>query len=515
MKKLTNKVYLHRKDLQEALKESEARFRSIVLWSMDAIIVTDAKGKIEYMNPAAERVFNRKIESFIGKDFGMPLVDGKSTEIDIFRPGKEPGVGEMHVVETKWLNKKAHLIMIRDITEHKKLEMEREKMNKKLEQLALKDSHTGLYNHRYLKEAIEVRFSQAERQFSPLSVIMIDIDYFKSINDAYGHLFGDLVLKQFAKQLKKIVRPYDIIIRYGGEEFIIITSEANRAHTVILAQRILDKINLYNFGDGKHLVKLKLSLAAASYPEDNVLGGMDLIKLADEILNKTKEGGGNRVCSFLDIEKKSATIMQTSDVQFLKEKITKLTKRANQSLIEAVFAFAKTIIVKDHYTGEHAERTVYYATEIAQELNLPKEKIELIKQAAMLHDLGKVGISEEILHKNSRLNREELAEIKRHPQIGVDIIRPIRALHLIIPALLYHHERWDGKGYPNGLKKENIPLGARIVAIADVYQALVSDRPYRKAYSKRKVMEIIKEGSGTQFDPDIVKVFIKVLQRRK
>jgi HD-GYP domain-containing protein (c-di-GMP phosphodiesterase class II) len=256
-------------------------------------------------------------------------------------------------------------------------------------------------------------------------------------------------------------------------------------------------------------------LAAASYPEDNVLGGMDLIKLADEILNKTKESGGNRVCSFLDIEKKSATIMQTSDVQFLKEKITKLTKRANQSLIEAVFAFAKTIIVKDHYTGEHAERTVYYATEIAQELNLPKEKIELIKQAAMLHDLGKVGISEEILHKNSRLNREELAEIKRHPQIGVDIIRPIQALHLIIPALLYHHERWDGKGYPNGLKKENIPLGARIVAIADVYQALVSDRPYRKAYSKRKVIEIIKEGSGTQFDPDIVKVFIKVLQRRK
>jgi HD-GYP domain-containing protein (c-di-GMP phosphodiesterase class II) len=146
---------------------------------------------------------------------------------------------------------------------------------------------------------------------------------------------------------------------------------------------------------------------------------------------------------------------------------------------------------------------------------LPKEKIELIKQAAMLHDLGKVGISEEILHKNSRLNREEIAEIERHPQIGADIIRPIRALHLIIPALLYHHERWDGKGYPNGLKKENIPLGARIVAIADVYQALVSDRPYRKAYSKRKVMEIIEEGSGTRFDPDIVKVFIKVLQRRK
>ena len=121
MKKLTNKAGRHKIDLK-ALKESEARFRSIVLWSPDAIIVTDAKGKIEYMNPAAERVFNRKVESFIGKDFGLPLVDGESTEIDIFRSGKDPGVGDMYVVETEWLNKKAQIITIRDITERKEAE---------------------------------------------------------------------------------------------------------------------------------------------------------------------------------------------------------------------------------------------------------------------------------------------------------------------------------------------------------------------------------------------------------
>src|SRR4030042_2324727 len=121
MKKLANKAGQHKIDLQ-ALKEYEARFRSIVLWSPDAIIVTDAKGKIEYMNPAAERVFNRKLESFIGKDFGLPLVDGESTEIDIFRPGKDPGVGDMHVVEAEWLNRKARIITIHDITERRKLE---------------------------------------------------------------------------------------------------------------------------------------------------------------------------------------------------------------------------------------------------------------------------------------------------------------------------------------------------------------------------------------------------------
>jgi HD-GYP domain-containing protein (c-di-GMP phosphodiesterase class II) len=133
----------------------------------------------------------------------------------------------------------------------------------------------------------------------------------------------------------------------------------------------------------------------------------------------------------------------------------------------------------------------------------------------MLHDLGKVGISEQILHKKSKLNTKEFTEIKKHPQIGVDIIRPIQSLQSIIPLLLYHHERWDGKGYPFGLKKENIPLGARIVAIADVYQALVSDRPYRRAYPKRKAMEMIKENSGTHFDPDIVDVFINILQPRR
>ena len=130
----------------------------------------------------------------------------------------------------------------------------------------------------------------------------------------------------------------------------------------------------------------------------------------------------------------------------------------------------------------------------------------------MLHDLGKVGISEQILHKKSKLNRVEFAEIKKHPQIGIDIIRPIHSLHPIIPALLYHHERWDGKGYPYGFKKERIPLMARIIAIADVYEALVSDRPYRKAYSKEKAIRIVKKASGTRFDPDIVNSFLKVLQ---
>jgi len=387
--------------------------------------------------------------------------------------------------------------------------------NKVLKQLALRDPQTGLYNHRYLSEVIEAEFHRARRYAHPLSAMMLDVDYFKSINDVYGHQFGDLVIQQLAKQLKRMVRQYDIVIRFGGEEFVIVSPGSDQAAALILAQRILDAINLYNFGNKKHLIKLKLSIAIASYPEDSVLKGMDLIGLADRILNKVKEVGGNSISSSLDIVKKGKTKLtkkkDSAESKFLKEKIEKLTRRANQSLVEAVFAFAKTIELKDRYTGEHVEKTVHYATEIARAMNLSKEETERIRQAAILHDLGKIGISEKILLKKSKLTKKEFAEIKKHPQIGVDIIRPIQFLHAIIPFILYHHERWDGKGYPNGLRGEEIPFGARIIAIADVYQALISDRPYRKAYPKDKVMKIIKEAAGSQFDPKIVSGFLKII----
>jgi HD-GYP domain-containing protein (c-di-GMP phosphodiesterase class II) len=161
------------------------------------------------------------------------------------------------------------------------------------------------------------------------------------------------------------------------------------------------------------------------------------------------------------------------------------------------------------------ENTVSYATGIAKGLDVSPDELENIRQAAVLHDLGKVGISDKILHKKSKLTEKEFAQIKKHPQIAADIIRPIQFMHDIVPLVLYHHERWDGKGYPAGLKGEDIPIGARIIAIADVYQALTSNRPYRKAFPKRKALQIIKEGAGTQFDPRIVATFLTFLKKEK
>ena len=389
-------------------------------------------------------------------------------------------------------------------------------LNKKLSKLALKDPHTGLYNRRYLKETLEKELSLAKRHAQSLSVLMMDIDYFKSVNDAYGHTFGDLVLKQFTKTLKKVIRKYDIIFRFGGEEFVIISPRTDRATSLMLAKRLLRTINAHSFGDKTHAIKLKLSISVASYPEDGlVIRGIDLVYLADQILNKVKEYGGNKVYSSEDVEKMEGNLPSENetnvDMELLKKKVYRLSQRANQSLIEAIFAVAKAVGLKDRYSNTLTKRNIDYATEVAKMLKLPKTEIEHVRKAAILHDIGKVGISENILLKKSKLTASEFETIKKHPQLSADIIRPLYFLRGTIPLILYHHERWDGKGYPHGLKGKDIPIGARIIGIVDAYRSLTSNRAYRKAYAKSNAMKILKRESGTKFDPQVAAAFLRIL----
>jgi diguanylate cyclase (GGDEF)-like protein/PAS domain S-box-containing protein len=534
-----------RKQIEKEIKESEEKFRTLFDSAKDGILVADIETKQFIMSNkmvckmlgyneeemkclSVKDIHPRKDLPYILEQFEKLAQEEIKIAPDLPVQRKDGSIFYADITATLiTLDGKKYLMgSFRDITERKRAEGELDalnkellKSNKRLRQLSLRDPQTGLYNHRYLEEVIEAEFHRAKRYVHPLSVMMLDVDYFKSINDVYGHHFGDLILKQLARQLKRLVRQYDIVTRFGGEEFMILSPGIDRSGALTLGRRLLDAVNLYNFGDEKHTVKIKLSIAVASYPEDKIIKGIDLVMLTDQILDKVKEYGGNNVYSSLDIHKKALpspkSLKVNGNIRFLKDQIDKLTKKTNQSLIEAVFAFAKTIELKDHFTGEHVERTVQYATELARALDLPEEEIERIKQAAILHDLGKIGISEKILVKKLKLTRQELEEVKKHPQIGVDIIRPIKFLHNIIPLILYHHERWDGKGYPNGLKGEEIPIGARIIALADVYQALTSNRPYRKAYSEREAIKIIKKGSGTQFDPRMATKFVQILQKKK
>ena len=416
---------------------------------------------------------------------------------------------------------------LEDITLRKEAEQEKEKLNKellksnhRLKTLVLRDYETGLFNRRFLDEVMEAEFLRAKRYNQPLSLIMLDIDYFKSINNMYGHMFGNLCLHQLAKLLKKVVRKYDIVVRSAGEEFIIISPGIDILQTLTMAQRILDEINVYNFGERTSTVKLKVSMAVVSYPEDKILKCEDLLDLAELVLIRAKESGGNRVYTSLEGKKSKAKFLpkknnKQENILGLRHKLDRITLHANQNLIEAIFAFAKAIELRDHYTGEHVEKTVLYATQLGRALKLSAEEIEDLRQAAILHDLGKLGISDKILLKTSKLTESEYLKIKKHPQIAVDILRPIHFLRSVIPYILYHHERWDGRGYPCGLKGELIPVGARIIAIADVFQALTSNRPYRKAFTTEESLRIMKEGAGSQFDPRIVKIFLKLVKAKK
>ena len=537
------KMLEERKETEEALRESEEKYRRIIENTNDVVMLTQPDGRISYLSPACRNVLGYDAKELIGKEPWIVHPDDLKKVKEAFGKSLDGSVGtnfEYRILtkdgKTKWISHSWAPIMkegnlqlvvsvIRDTTERKQSEKELEalneellKTNESLKQIALRDVETELFNHSYLNEILEPEFYRAKRYGHPLSVMMIDIDYFKSINDVYGHDFGDLVLKQFAKNLTKLVRRYDVVIRYGGEEFLILSSGTDRHRAMGQAQRILDSMSVYKFGDKKRKVKLKLSIAVASYPEDDISKPTDLIACASKVLEKVKDKGGNKVYSSTDVSGGKKTFFrreESNDIRYLKEKIDKLTKRERETLIESVFALAKTIELKDKYTSEHAEETIRNATHIAKGLGLAGDDIESIREAAVLHDLGKIGISDKILLKKAKLSKKEFEEIKRHPQIAADIIRPLHFMHDIIPFILYHHERWDGKGYPTGLKGDEIPLGARIISVADAYQALTSNRPYRKAYSKEDAMKIIREGSGTQFDPNIVEILLKMLKNHK
>ena len=502
-----------RKRSEEELRESEERFRIVFESTTDCITVWDRSHNCVYANQSAIEHVGGKRNDFIGKNITVALghipdfMKLWEKRLDkVLQAQKPMRVEDAVMVGDKLVYSESILsplrnrfgdifavgIVYRDISGRRQSELELEKINKelvrsnkRLSQLALKDPDTGLYNHKYLSEIINSEFYRVKRYGGALSLIMLDIDFFKSINDMYGYQFGDLVLKQLSQELVKLTRRYDIIIRYGGEEFLIISTGANRAHAMMLARRIMNHVDLRHFGDKKNEVRLKLSVAVISYPEDKANDAMDMVKDAEQLLNTVKQDGGGKVYSALDRKKphkKEPQGNRATEINSLRQKLEKLNKQANQNLVESIFAFAKTLEVKDHYTGEHVEKTVRYATDIASALALSKHEIDTIKQAAILHYLGKVGISENILNKKSKLTKKELEEIRRHPSIAADILRPVHTLNAIIPLILHHHERWDGKGYPDGLKGEEIPLGARIVAIADVYQALISNRPYRKAF---------------------------------
>ncbi|MBU2102559.1 MAG: diguanylate cyclase [Candidatus Omnitrophota bacterium] len=394
------------------------------------------------------------------------------------------------------------------------LERELSSRHRKIEKIVLTDPLTGCYNWRYFLRRAQQELSRARRHLSKLSFVVIDIDHFRQINEMYTVKFADHVIKEMAGILQDNLRQEDILARWREDEFFIILPYQGRTEAYRVGTRIRNKISAYRFQHKNITVRLKVSVCMVSFPEDRIFSVKDVINTLERCLIEVKRRGGDSAMLYSQpqpvlIEKgeKKETVGE------LKSKIERLNSLLSRDILEMIFGFARAIEAKDSYTGRHVETTSLLAEKIAKELQLPSQEAENVKRAAVLHDLGKVGIEESILSKKGPLTFKEKEVIKSHPWIAAEILREIHGLRGAIPAILYHHERYDGKGYPIGLKGEEIPLSARIVAISDVYQALVSDRPYRKAFTKRQALSIIKNESGKQFDPKIVKIFLKVIKK--
>jgi len=394
---------------------------------------------------------------------------------------------------------------------------ENRRLLKRLRDLSSRDSLTGAYNYQYLIERLGIELKHAKKYIFNLSLIMLDIDYFESVNDTYGYRSGDKALREFSDHITKFARENDVVMRYGGATFVILLPDTDKKGAVSLGQRLCENIQKHPFHLKKGKIKLKISIGVTTFPEDGIDSVSGVLEAAGRAVHEAKEAGGNRVAFAERTAKDIKNIPLPKDIKLddLKMRLKKTGKKLDQTLWDSIYALAKTIEAKDHYTGEHAEKMISIVKGIAKELNLSNKDIVNLERAAVLHDLGKIGISDKILLKKGKLTKKEYAEIKRHPNIGAEIIRSIHFLKEVVPLILHHHERFDGMGYNYGLKGKNIPIGARILAIADVYQALISDRPYRKAFSKKEAIKILLAGAGTQFDPTVVGALLKSQKFKK
>ena len=367
-----------------------------------------------------------------------------------------------------------------------------------LEQIAVTDGLTDVYNQRFFNLALETKIWETEKKQGSLGLILIDVDDFKMCNDLYGHDFGDSVLKITASVVKSASGPNNIVCRYGGDEFAVILPDCDLESAKEVAQNIKAHFEEFRFEHHENisLNKVTLSMGLSVYP-DMASNKDELISQADMALYHSKNLGKNNIQFYQNI------------IQQLRKNITS----DHQQLIGVFKTLLSTISIKDKYTLGHCERVSSYAVMIGKELNLDIKDIMSLQYAGLLHDIGKVEIPKSILNKINPLTADESETIKKHPVYSANILEPLDGMDRLIDYVIHHHERYDGKGYPHGLSGEEISLGARILCVADSFDAMLSERPYSKASMMNEAFVELERCAGTQFDPKVVKAFISSMKK--
>jgi diguanylate cyclase (GGDEF)-like protein len=389
-----------------------------------------------------------------------------------------------------------HIALLEQLASQIAMSIENSRLYAKAEEKARIDELTGLLNRRSLDEQMANEINRHSRYGGVFSLIILDLDGFKAFNDNYGHLAGDKLLGKIGNIMRSAIRSTDQAFRYGGDEFAILLPNTPIEAATQVAERIRKQLPA-KVKTG--YIPITASFGLATWPA-NGMGANEVIGAADAALYQAKRKGGNRShCasgSMLPLEEPDAGAKESRESETL----------------STIYALAETVDARDHYSQSHWKRVREYAVLLGRALNLEALDISKLETCALLHDIGKIGISSEILNKQGKLTAEEWEKVKSHPQVGVNIAGQARQLAPCLPGILYHHERYDGSGYPKGLKGEEIPLEARILAIADAFAAMTSTRSYSEALSVEEALKELKQSAGKQFDPHLVEVFCAAVE---
>lgn len=466
---------------QKRMHERLEKYRVLAEKANDAMLFIDRKGSILEVNDAAIRIYGYTYHEFSSMsifDLRNPLdtqtvvmeqmevadKDGLIFEAVHYLKDGTPISVEVSSQGTFLENKRVLLSIVRDITDRKKREEENL-------YLSYHDVLTGLYNRRFYEE--EIKRLDTERNL-PISIIMGDLNGLKLANDAFGHNAGDELLQKAALAIQAACRAEDIVARWGGDEFVILLPKTK----IEEAEEIVKRIKEQYLDIGINAIRLSIAFGwdTKTKTDEDII---KVLKSAEDYMYKHK---------FIESEGMKGNLINT---------------------------IIKTLHEKNPREEQHSQRVSEICQKLGSALGFSEINVSKLKIVGLLHDIGKIAIEEGILNKPGKLTKQEWHEIKRHPDIGYRIVSSSFEMLELADCILAHHERWDGTGYPKGLKGKAIPRVARIIALADSYDAMTSERSYRKALNEEEVLAEIRNSAGTQFDPEIARIFIeKVLVKQ-